>query len=75
MQALTWGTIGAAICSAVMLAAIESPAQSYFAAWPPGASLGLLTDPPQAGSPLPGGLRSAKPYSGSAASAPSPASR
>lgn len=75
IQALTWGTIAAAICSAVMLAALESPAQSYIAALPLGASLHLFTDPPQAGRPSPGSSRSAKPHTGSAASAPSAASR
>lgn len=75
IQALTWGTITAAISSAVMLAALEGPAHSYLAALPLGASLGLLTGPPQAGSPAPGSLHSAKPYPGSAASAPGPAIR
>jgi hypothetical protein len=75
IQALTWGTIAAAICSAVLLAALESPAQHYLAALPLSVSLRLLTDPPQAGRAAPGSLGSAQPYPGPAASAPIAASR
>lgn len=75
MQTLTWGTIAAAICSAVLLAALESPTTGYLAALPLGTSLGLLTDPPQAGRAPPGSSRLARTHAGAASSAPSAAGR
>lgn len=50
MQILTWGTIAAAICSALLLAALDSSEPPEGAAWP---ALKLPSEPTQAGRRMP----------------------
>jgi hypothetical protein len=75
MQVLTWGTIVGAIGSALLLAALDSTSQKYFAAIPLEASLRLPSESGLAGRRHHGRAPSASPTDNNAASAANVAGR